>query len=278
MNVGELDNEAAGKLGFPLPYLLNTVSVMGGGRVFASWIIPPGIDPDPVMNWGEVVLGDKVPVMTCLPEPSWEDIGRLGTRLIELLEVSPVKLRTPVLPYVLLSVLDKYELITFKEMARLAVILSARDIGLGEDVSDELKWKYLRRYYFTLSSQKVLGRVRMAPRSYLNYPKVTLISEPECAVEIYGVISFKGYAGHIYYSNELVVANMLIDGEVQDALKSMASKCLQDISIRYRTIVFPFPYELYDPLENRWHTRPVPGFVRLLRKIRLLSRRQEQEA
>jgi hypothetical protein len=265
-----LDNEIAGRLGFPLPFLLNSVSVLSGGRVFASWVIPPRIDYGPILDWGEVAVGWKVPVQTCVDEPTWDDIYRLGSRLEFLLSIGDVKLRTPLLAYVFIAILDKYRLLTLKEMASLTRVLDARDLGF--DSSDgKLRWKYIDKYYRTLSEHNVLGRLVVFTSYHLGLPRFTVIADPQCAQEVYGAIGVGGYAGHIYYSDDFIVAHLLLDKRLQAMLGKFSSRCLIDVVARYRTIVFPFPYELYDPIEDKWSTKPVPEFVELLRRLGVLS-------
>lgn len=265
-----LDNETAQRLGFPLPYLLNSVGVLSGGRVFASWVIPSGVDPGPALEWGTTAIGWKIPVQTCLPEPSWDDIHRLGNRIEVLLNTDELRLRTPVLAYVLLALLDKHKLITLKEMASLTRVLDARNLGVNNN-SGKLRWKYVERYYRLLSLHNVLGRVTVFTDYHLRLPRFTLIGEPECASEIYGVMAVGNYAGHIYYSDDFIVVHMLLDKDVQRMLGMVSSKCLIDVIARYRLMLFPFPYELYDPIENKWSTRPVHEFAELLKRVGVLS-------
>ncbi len=266
-----LDNEVARKLGFPLPYLLNSVSVLSGGRVFAAWIIPPEVDYSPILDWGEVTVGWKVPVQTCLLDPTWDDIYKLGSRLEVLLNIEELKMRTPVLAYVLIALLDKYKLVTLKEMASLTRVLDARDLGINNS-SGRLRWKYIERYYKTLSARNILGRITVFTDYHLELPRFTLVSYPECAQEIYGAISVGNYAGHIYYSKDLVVAHLLLDKDLEHVLGEISANCTIDIVARYRAMVFPFPYELFDPVKNKWTTKPVPAFVELLRRVGVLSK------
>ncbi|GAB6148690.1 hypothetical protein [Stetteria hydrogenophila] len=267
------DNEIAERLGFPLPYLLDLVSVLDRGRVFASWYIPPGIDPNHVMGWSdEMALGYKVPVATCTPKPSWRNLEKLGSRLEELLNMPEVNLKTPVVAYMLLAVLDKFELLTIDRMSKVSNILKARDLDVmyGE-VDVKLKRRYVMRYYTMLSSRGMIGRIRVVPRSLLSYPQVLVLTSSRFAPMLYGAMAVKGFAGHIYYSKDKVAVASLMDSDVQGLLRSTMKDYDHEYGMRYRTFFFPFPYELYNPIENRWYTTPVEGFLELLKKLRLIS-------
>jgi len=91
-NIDEVTHDFLKNLGIPLVDFIDTITLSSGNSITIRWYTPPGIDFGEVEEWalrvnGEFYRGVKVPIQTCKPRPSAEDVEELGRRLRELLGI-----------------------------------------------------------------------------------------------------------------------------------------------------------------------------------------------
>ncbi len=267
--LGAVTNELLERLGFPLSWYIHTLSILSSRRIFVSWFVPPGIEPGYVLDWlDEGYYGWKIPVQNCIGKRDTELIDRLGTRLYELASTKGLELRTPVLAHVLVAVLDHDPLLTLKRIGDVIHIAASRDLPV--QLQGSIKPRYVNRYYRRLSEAQVLGRVYVSKR--LHGVRALISTGKQCSRTLYGALAATGESTYLYYSETGAIAGVVMSGSLSDIL--INEGCDLDIYVRYRTMVFPFPYELYDPLEDRWHTRPRAEYALLLRKLGLIHLKQ----
>jgi hypothetical protein len=273
LSISELDNEALAELGIPLPYLASVVIVGGDREVHVFWHVPPGLEDtvlDAVCSWGdECDVGWRVPVQNCLGVRDTAYANELGDRLRFLLSLPEVRVKTPFLAYIIVSVMDKYRLITLNELSNMARVIRSRD--LDEEASGALRAKYVRRYYRLLSLHNVIGRFFVPPPDLEKAGVSILIkADPECAQTIYGYAAATGCSAWIYVLKRNVIVSAVAYGAMFGGLLSLVRSCGASVSLRLRSWSFSFPFELYDPIHDRWSTEPVRFSVsELLRKLRL---------
>lgn len=264
-----VSNEFLEKQGFPLPWYIHTISLLNSKQLFISWFIPPGIDPGSSVEWlDEGYYGWKIPVQNCLGRREPKLVNKLGKHLHELVSIEKLELRTPVLAHVLIAVLDHDPLLTLKKIGDIVNIAASRD--LPAPLQGSIKPKYINRYYRRLSEAYVLGRVYVS--SGLSGVKALIGTDKRCTDTLYGALAATGESTYLYYSKLGAMAGVTMSGILSDIL--IQEGCDLDIYVRYRTMVFPFPYELYDPFEDKWHTRPRLEYALLLKKLGLIHVRE----
>ena len=266
--LGSVSNEWLEKKGFPLPWYLHTISVLGSKKLFVSWFIPEGVDHGDVIDWlDEGYYGWKIPVQNCVGKRDPRLAGTLGNHLRKLVSIGDLGVRTPVLAYVLVAALDHDPLLSLRKIGDVINIAASRD--LPALLEGSIKPRYINRYYKMLSEHYVLGRVYVAEK--IRGVKALVSVERRCSRIFYGALAATRESTYLYYSETGSVAGVSMSGDLSDIL--IGQGCDFDIYVRYKTLVFPFPYELYDPLEDRWLTRPRHEYALLLRKLGLVYTR-----
>ncbi len=272
ISMPRVKQEDLGALGVPAHWLLVSAAVLDGSRMLLEWVVPPGVDPGPMRDWvldrgGEAWLGWKLPVQTCSPS---SDVDTLGRRLRLLL--AKLRLRTPLVAYMLLAVLDRLRLVRLCDAVRLTAVALARDPEPLAPTAT-LRRSLVRRYYVELSRAQVLGRYRVLGPRELAGARAYLLVEPGCAEQLYGVAAAHGAASHVFHGG-VAAASLLLDNSVQRELAGRLGGCIVGAGLRLRSLYSAFPYELYNPLEGRWRLEPVPGFMERLARAGLLERRK----
>ena len=124
--LNRLGNAYLEKMNTPLAWYAEVIMVGASGSIAISWYLPSGVDPGEIYGRyeqrGEVFRAYKLPVYTCKPEPSEEDIPALGRTVRKLLSLAhspPLSPRTPLIAYVIMAMLDKFKLITLNEMTKI---------------------------------------------------------------------------------------------------------------------------------------------------------------
>ncbi len=97
-------------------------------------------------------------------------------------------------------------------------------------------------------------------------------TDKHCTDTLYGALAATGELTYLYYSKIGAMAGAVMSGALSDIL--IREGCDLNIYVRYRTIVFPFPYELYDPFEDKWYMRPRLEYALLLKKLGLVHVRK----
>ena len=277
----------------PLAGFVKSIYVFPDGAAMVAWYKVNGIDYGDVYAWGERCFeAIDIPVMDCEGTTDYtpEGIETRGAKLRELLEYQKPRLRTALLAYVIIAALDANPLITFKELRQaIRMAASLRDVDEYAGLADgfEIRLRYLYRYYRALSAANVIGRVwfsilqpEVAQR--LGHPLTGLLeTTPDCAEQLYGFLAASRLGSRILYPRQSgfgVYAPVVLTWPgVAEALRAFAELCPYRISVRLRSGVSPFPFEYYDPVEDRWGTEPNPGFAYMLQKMRLIVKQQARE-
>ena len=259
-------------IGIPGDRFVHTITVLPKNRVLVTWHKPPGISIE-YDGFDEVYEGYMVPVQNCVgkttPKPDPELIDVLGSRLRQLLRIPELKLRMPALGYVIISMMDTNPLLSLRDMRRIVYAARARDLGSEEDAL--LRVKYLLRYYRKLSHHNVVGRVYVYGAEAGTRLVVSVHSE--CSETLYGILAATRSASYVYISKEKAVAGVYLPcgSGMDEPLKLLHKLCPEtEIHYRLRTFMWPFPYEMYDPITNKWVTNPNEGFLKLLDKLQLI--------
>ncbi len=249
---------------------INTVSVLSGGEIFFSWHIVPGINYDDVYDFlDEAHRVTPVPIQNCVGfvEPSDENVVVLGKRLRYLLELSKkrISLRMPALVYMIIATLDKRPFIKLNELQDLFYAADARLMHeLGIDINGVIKRKYVEKYYRALSEHMVVGRVHIAREKCLT--RLLIVAPPECATTIYGILAARSLSTWIYHGD--IVVSGTCTTPSTDTATIITKHCPEALIVyRLRTMVFPFPYEFFNPLYNKWTRDCMKTFFDVLRKM-----------
>ena len=264
-----VSHELLESLGVPAPLLVTSLAVMGS-QLLVEWAVPPGIDPGLMRDWasslnGSSWLGWKYPVQSCGDGEPWR-------RLRALQAVEPLQLRSPLVAYILLAVLDRFRLVPLREAARLTVIAAARDLDGGSS-SFELKFRLVRRYYTRMSRAFVLGRYRVFSPQDLQKAHAYIVAEAGCAEDLYAILSAGNAASHMFLGEGVAAAAALADSKTLRGAGGLGG-CVIGAWMRLRSFYAPFPYELYDPLEGRWGLQPSGDFTERLARAGLLRERR----
>ena len=274
----------------PLAGFVQFIYIFPDGTSMVAWYKVNGIDYSEVYTWGEKCFDAiDIPVMDCegTTDYSPEGIEARGAKLRELLEYQRPRIRTALLAYVIIAALDANPLITFKELRQaIRMAASMRDVDEYAGLADgfELRLRYLYRYYRALSSANVIGRVWFSvlkPELVegIGQPVTGLLeTSPDCAEQLYGFLAASRLGSRILYPRQSgfgVYAPVVLTWPgVAEALRAFAEICPYRISVRLRSGVLPFPFEYYDPLEDKWKTEPNVGFAQMLKKMRLVVEQQ----
>ena len=107
--------------------------------------------------------------------------------------------------------------------------------------------------------------------------RLIAIAPAKCNEILYGVLSGALVSTNIYYSNKLIIAGFCKTYAFPNVEDILLNYC-PEIFIEYRrlTMVVPFPYEYYDPINDKWEGKPNKEFFSILEKIRLLLRTRLQ--
>ncbi len=277
--LNRLGNTYLEKMGIPLAWYVEVIVVGAGGRVVMTWYLPSGVDPGDIYRAyeqrGEVFRAFRLPVYTCKPEPGEEDIPALGRTVRKLLSLAhspPLRLRTPLIAYVIMAMLDRFKLITLNEMAKIPSALEARDLEDVLTTEEDLRKKYILKYYNLLSENMVVGRYRVYRKDFVER-SLTLMVEagPEELETIYGLFALLENTGHIYASESSVLAAVRLDYGSVLRYRGLLQG-LGDAYLVTRILSYPFPYELYDPISDAWRKHPVRSVTELFRKLGLVKR------
>ena len=270
--------------GLPLHGVVDFFHVFPNHRTVVGWHKLPGIDYGAVYEWGdecaETVI---VPVMDCEGEPDYSLQGLIarGSRLRLLLKKRDIRLRTPVLAYIILAMLEVNPFLTLPQM-RISLKKAAefRDVdpSLIEEVA--LRMKYLYKYYRLLSTSYVAGRIWIhieGPDYYrkMGGPVTGLLEAPRpCIDVVYGWLAASRLGARIIVPLEEgnVYAPIILNAPgAAEALRQLARHCAFDIHVRLRSGFTPFPFEYFDPIRVKWGLEPHEEYTKLLRKIRLVA-------
>ena len=275
--------------GLPLHGMADFFYVFPNHRIVVGWHRLPGVDYSAVYEWGdECIEAVVVPVMDCEGEPDYSLQGLIarGSRLRLLLKKRDVRLRTPVLAYIILAMLDVNPFLTLPQMrSSLKKAAEFRDVdpGLIEEVT--LRTKYLYKYYRVLSSSYVAGRMWVyteGPDYYqgIGGPVTGLLEAPRpCIDVVYGWLAASRLGTRIIVPLEEgnVYAPVILNAPgAAEALRQLARHCAFDIQVRLRSGFTPFPFEYFDPVKVRWGLEPHEEYTKLLRKIRLVAEQAAQ--
>ena len=274
----------------PLAGFVRFVYIFPDGASMVAWYKVNGIDYSEVYTWGEKCFDAiDIPVMDCEGTTDYtpEGIEARGAKLRELLEYQRPRIRTALLAYVIIAALDANPLITFKELRQaIRMAASMRDVDEYARLADgfELRLRYLYRYYRALSSANVIGRVWFSVLKpelveRIGQPVTGLLeTSPDCAEQLYGFLAASRLGSRILYPRQSgfgVYAPVVLTWPgAAEALRAFAEICPYRISVRLRSTVIPFPFEYYDPLEDKWRTEPNVGFAQMLKKMRLVVEQQ----
>ena len=277
--LNRLGNAYLEKMGIPLAWYAEVIMVGASGNIAISWYLPSGVDPGEIYGRyeqrGEVFRAYKLPVYTCKPEPSEEDIPALGRTVRKLLSLAhspPLSPRTPLIAYVIMAMLDKFKLITLNEMAKIPSALEARDLEDVLTTEEDLRKKYILKYYNLLSENMVVGRYRIYRKDFLERSvPVYVEAEPEDLETLYGFLALTGGAVHVYVSEDSVFTVMRIDSGTVLRFRPLL-QLLRATALATRVLSYPFPYELYDPISDAWRKHPVRSVTELFRKLGLVKR------
>ena len=199
-------------------------------------------------------------------------LGRTVRELLSLAHSPPLRLRTPLIAYVIMAMLDRFKLITLNEMARIPSALQARDIADIITTEEDLRKKYILKYYNLLSENMVVGRYRVFRKEYVNRSMTLLLeAEPGLREELYGFLAATGSAAHVYVGEDVVLAMPRLDYGAVLRYRGFLQE-LGDARLVTRILSYPFPYELYDPISDAWRRHPVRSVTELFRKLGLVKR------
>ncbi len=277
--LSQLWNEHLEAMGIPLAWYVEMIVVGAGGRVTITWYLPSSVDPREIYGKyeqrGEVFRAYRLPVYTCKPEPGEEDIpvlGRVAGKLLSLAQGPPLRLRTPLIAYVIMAMLDRFKLITINEMVRIPSALEARDLEDVLTTDEDLRKKYILKYYSLLSENMVVGRYRVVGDDYVKRSMTLLLeAEPGLLEGLYGFLAVTGSAAHVYVGEDVVLAMPRLDYSAVLRYRGFLQE-LGDAYLVTRILSYPFPYELYDPLSGAWRKHPVRSVTELFRKLGLVKR------
>jgi len=273
-----LGNKYLEEMGIPLAWYTEVIDIVAGGQIIISWYLPNGVDPGEIYGRyerrGEVFYAFKIPVYTCRPNPGPEDIPVLGKTARRLLSLAHtrLRLRTPLIAYVIMAILDRLKLITINEMAKIPAALKARDIEDVITTSEDFRKKYIMKYYNLLSENMVVGRYRVVKKDFI-WRSVTMLleSRPDDLEEVYGFLATTGSAAHMYVSENTLVATIRLDYGMVLRYRGLLQE-LGTVYLATRVLSYPFPYELYDPVSDAWRRHPVEKVTELFRKLGLVKR------
>lgn len=275
---GFVDNSMLEKLGVPKPHLAWNIIMLNDGRLFVSWYKPIGMGFDDVRGWVEergewLGTGWKLPVHTCLPRPREEDIPLLAKRFNELLAQPLLRIRAPIIAYILVALLDKYPLAPLRQIASLSMVAAARDLDnwlRHVGITERLRWRFIYRYYRTLSTHYVVGRYRLIYPTQLQRGLPILVEgHADMAEQLYGVFAlFKG--AHMFLTEKQVIATLRLPPEDAARLMALINRIGGRIGSYSKVYHFPLPFEYYDPIENRWREERVDEIPSALRKLRYI--------
>ena len=271
-------NEHLEEMGIPLAWYTEVIIVGAGGDLIISWYLPSGVDPGEIYGRyerrGEVFQAYRLPVYTCRPNPGPEDIPVLGKTARRLLSLAHtrLRLRTPLIAYVIMAILDRLKLITINEMAKIPTALQARDVEDVITTGEDFRKKYIMKYYNLLSENMVVGRYRVYRGEFVERSlTLTLEAEPEKLETMYGLFALLGNTGHVYVSENTVFAAARLDYGMVLRYRGLLQE-LGDVRLATRVLSYPFPYELYDPVSDAWRRHPVEKVTELFRKLGLVKR------
>jgi len=271
-----LDNKILERIDVPMPHMAWNIILLDDQRIFISWYMPVGFSDRRIREWVEergewLGRGWKLPVHTCLPRPTPDDIPELAKRFHELIAQPLLRLRAPIIAYILVALLDKYPLAPLREIASLSMIAAARDLDawlqkLG--VSERLRWRFVLRYYKNLSTHYAVGRYRLVYPAQIRRGLPIIVAGPvEEASRLYGLFALYG-AAHMIMLERRVFTALRLPPEDAAKLVSLASRMGGEIHSYKKVYLFPLPFEYYDPLENRWMEERVDKIPDALRKLR----------
>ncbi|NOZ88302.1 MAG: hypothetical protein GXO15_00050 [Crenarchaeota archaeon] len=269
--------EELGALGFPEPDFLFGVSAHVDGHVIAVYYQPPGIRiVDERGFFDRFWLAHQYPVQNCLGrrEASEEAAEALAGRLNTLQSVGRLSLRMPALAYLILAVLDTKPLASLRDLSLIAEAAKARELI---ETGLMIKLKYLQRYYRNLSRAFVAGRAVVYPREWRNLVRVTIVAPKHCKKLVYGAASATLVTPHVFIPDigvdGDVVAHMALPPHELDAIIELFFRLCPDSTtmLRLRSIMFPFPYERFDPIRNRWDVTHHKEFLMAIQRMRVAA-------
>jgi len=275
---GPIDNKLLDKADIPKPHLVWNIVTLDRNRALITWYAPEGMPFSDVRRWVEergewLGRGLKVPVHTCIARPREEDIPELARRFRELVSQPVLRLKAPIIAYILVALLDKFTLRPLKQIASLPMIAAARDLDewlRHEGITERVRWKFIFRYYKQLSAHYVVGRYRLVyPTQIQRGIPLIVQGPPELAEDLYGVFSLL-HGAHILVTDKRVIGTLRLPPEDAAQLVVHANRAGAEIRSYSRVYHFPLPFEYYDPIENRWKEERVDDIPAALRKLRYI--------
>ncbi len=268
--------------GIPFSRLVKAIAFFAGRTLYVSWMVPnqlTGSVKEAVEDWirnrSEIVMGvgKRIPVWNCSGKLGLEEeiVEKAAKEYQTIMRAKPHKSRMPILDYIIVSVLDRFPLITISHLRKLLYAIQARIEERLPIESDELKGRYLYKYYKTLSRKKIIGRVWTYKLFHPVYDKLFLVMEPDDPARIYGGIASTLSAASIMVSQNSILSALLATPHLLQSLLDKLSDSILYTFYPLEVTVFPAPYELYHPIEKRWMDRPVTDLFDILRKMRLLD-------
>ncbi len=272
----------------PHPRYIKAIALFLGRILYVSWIVPERrVDQvhGEVVEWAE--KNNAVLVGSGLRLPIWNCTGRLGLDSENIEENAKEyrlarntrlhRSRMPILDYIIVSVLDRFPLITASRLRKVLYAIQARiEEGGREILGAEFKGRYLYRYYKSLSQERIVGRIWAYKLIHPVHERLVVAVDPGVAETAYALVASTLSAATILESSQAVILSLLAHPQ---AMRQIMEYLGVDVLYTFYplvTTVFPMPYELYHPLEGRWMNNIIPGLFEILARMRLIRQATKQ--
>ena len=256
---------------FPRSGYLYTYAVLGDGRVFAAWRVPPqrGDVADAAREYlDEAYVGHALPPFNCAgayshePPPELvERQARMQRLLLESGERVELHWRRLPIAYAIIAALDWRPTLSLRDLRRASSLLAwmwGREVEMRDA---ELKhWvRLVTRTYRALSAARVVGRLKPLPS--LSAPRV-LLELP--GLEDYARLAISGSAGSLLASRDKLVTNMVLatpeDTQLLRELVARGAKA----HIIARQGTAPLNFTLYNPVKRQWQDTDAKEWIKVL--------------
>ena len=273
------DSDLLSSMGFPFPRLIHSITILPNSSIYVTWYIPSGLDIEDYLkefldqDYGSGIV---IPIQNCVgvetPVPDEETITTISTQGRKLINVKELRMRTPLVAYIIVSLFVRYPLESIRSLSKIELLQNTRDIDIP-NIEERIREKYLRKYYRLLSENYVVGRVFVYDKD--NYIKMYLEAPRERFTELYGILGASRISSYLYIYDDRIVTGIMLSSNKPEKMKTinLLYTLCPSIKIVYRikTYAYPLPFEMYDPIENKWMTEPNKEMGILLNKLRIIE-------
>jgi hypothetical protein len=261
----------------PLPRYIHKFYLLSDRTIAALYYAPEEMKDEIIARldsyYDEVQEAKVYPVINCtgklLPQVELEDVEKYGRMMLERLNnIKPYYSRNRLLDYMLVAVLERYPLLTLRDLPELTHFIRAR---IEEEVKEEVKLRrrYVLKHYRELSARYVLGRI-LIPQPSILYP--AFIVEKKSMDFLYGLSALTMGAVHFVELEDRVFASIALIQDPKMYLSlNMLTPSIIGVVMNVLWIVSPFPFEMYNPITDEWSLEKpaISDLVTLVRKFRL---------